>query len=418
MEISQIELDGKIIRLEVTLWSSLGYIPREVNWIPRIECKYVECNNGYLSITDEEILQGEIQLKYDSEQIFLKFQMNFSEINDYRQILLHFCVENRLLYHYVYSTILYPLFSSRLDKRIACNCLRSLCCNFLPLITFLPGAQSDLIRKQFSLYIRLLMGYHFPKLLIRLDSINPKWHHFVVSAEDFDSTNKNNAHNAKTNLETINNTDKSNQYNSLYPYQNQNHSTSSSHVDEKNTAINSIYDRAFHEDKEDSFLVSNVAEKNSSESLSDSDYFRREEALEAHIFHNLSLDEESHGAGYGGEIEHDDGGNVILNIYILFNRDVVVPLHLHVLVPCPLTHLPPLLPALQMRKGLLLMIINNLCHRNMPTAILPSPTNQHHSFHCGGYSVFSAGVFPRTLYFRFGIGPYTPTTLIWDCISL
>lgn len=103
---------------------------------------------------------------------------------DLQDIINLFCRRmNREFQDYMVQILIPLLVSSNpMKKQVASTCFYNLCTSFLPLFGYSWSGQSSfeltknavIIAKQCS-WLRLLVGYHFPKLVLHLDSVLPQW---------------------------------------------------------------------------------------------------------------------------------------------------------------------------------------------------------------------------------------------------
>jgi hypothetical protein len=103
---------------------------------------------------------------------------------DLQDIINLFCRRMNREYQNYMTHILIPLLVSGtpLKKQVASSCFYNLCTSFLPLYgyswsgqTSFEMAKNSVLAAKQCTWLRLLVGYHFPKLLLHLDSVFPDW---------------------------------------------------------------------------------------------------------------------------------------------------------------------------------------------------------------------------------------------------
>lgn len=139
-------------------------------------------------VNDEEVCNESAKLDRIMDIYSFSESWNISSLEkDLQDLISLYCRRTNLEYQDYMLQILVPLMisSSPMPKALMSSCFYNLCTSFLPLHGYhlkpSPGRNElDIERNSFvvdkqSTLLRLLVGYHFPKLLLHLDSIFPEW---------------------------------------------------------------------------------------------------------------------------------------------------------------------------------------------------------------------------------------------------
>jgi hypothetical protein len=95
---------------------------------------------------------------------------------DMTDILLLYCMRRKKAYQHHFGSLLGPLLVTPLPatRALASSCFYTLCSEFIPLINLSPFRYDQAVRKVDE-WIRLLLSYHFPLLVLHLDRVFPGW---------------------------------------------------------------------------------------------------------------------------------------------------------------------------------------------------------------------------------------------------
>eukprot|EP00603_Paraphysomonas_imperforata_P008007 CAMPEP_0114431854 /NCGR_PEP_ID=MMETSP0103-20121206/10834_1 /TAXON_ID=37642 ORGANISM="Paraphysomonas imperforata, Strain PA2" /NCGR_SAMPLE_ID=MMETSP0103 /ASSEMBLY_ACC=CAM_ASM_000201 /LENGTH=1306 /DNA_ID=CAMNT_0001601471 /DNA_START=25 /DNA_END=3945 /DNA_ORIENTATION=- len=106
---------------------------------------------------------------------------------DLTDILLLYCMRRKRAYHLHYTSLLTPLLVTPLPatRALASSCFYSLCSEFIPLINLTPVKYERAVQKV-NEWIRLLLSYHFPLLVLHLDRVFPGWEQAVQLSSSSD----------------------------------------------------------------------------------------------------------------------------------------------------------------------------------------------------------------------------------------
>jgi hypothetical protein len=95
---------------------------------------------------------------------------------DMSDILLLYCMRRKKAYHRYYTTLLSPLLvtPAPTTRALASSCFYAICSEFIPLINLDTYRYNRAVQK-INEWIRLLLSYHFPLLVLHLDRVFPGW---------------------------------------------------------------------------------------------------------------------------------------------------------------------------------------------------------------------------------------------------
>ena len=118
---------------------------------------------------------------------------------DMSDILLLYCMRRKKIYRRFYSSILSPLLVTPMpsSRALASSCFYVLCSDFIPLINLSTFGYDEAVRKICE-WVRLLVLYHFPLLVLHLDRVFPGWelpmrHHSTTEVVNISAEARSNA---------------------------------------------------------------------------------------------------------------------------------------------------------------------------------------------------------------------------------
>ena len=143
--------------------------------------------SGYVASDDELVKEnGRIREIVNLKPLSDLWGVNDLE-NNIQYILSLFCKRTSRAYGEYMLNILAPMFlcSSPMSQSTAFSCFYSLCTTYMPLQSYRLDTSSSrntqelvlnamVVEKQ-TAWLRLMVGYHFPRLQLHLDSVCPQW---------------------------------------------------------------------------------------------------------------------------------------------------------------------------------------------------------------------------------------------------